>query len=1018
MQNLKRRIIGVVILLVMICAVMVIPQIKAEEVTSAEETVTELTCEELVDKYGLFIEATGNPDEFRLIKDPTIECEDGKIYSDVSVNVFSINGTLVSNGVTLTKNNDEYVFKAGFLGPIDGNTYYVSVIVVNAANPDEKIEVKYFEEREAAGTGTVGKYNSNYDGLCYTYRETAKAQNGVSFFETALPYCYQETVVVNYTETELQKKIDSIVSLWSAYQSQNNSGTADFNALFNEIKTKAHIKSATNVVLDPLNTTITLKCAYDRVRTGVDAPKTYTTDYGDTISSLEYYLNKDYYYSTATTIDGEVKYVYNFAPGNTVTDTQQACKRTCEEAVKVEYGPPVASKAGLCFEYKVKVSSYVKCTAEVIAQPPKQFSNYCNPAPICYSVGGTLRSLEQAGPKEQFDQCINSCDGGKYSEKCSIKCYNEVYGKSNKKLAINYEDALLAKTAMATESSLYSQAQCLKDNTNYFGCYVYNGDEIQWLSNLNYAVEKVNGKEEVVFKQVTWNQRYALGRWYLDRVYKQKDGTYLDQWNKNANYVRSNGGYDITAIYDWCTASTGNDLSCLRYVADQQGIYRSNKNNSLCTDNCHWRYKGDAEDKANKTTGLCKRTPNSVDGNDYLNPGTIEQDAKANQAAYEDAVRSCIGTASCSEKTAEFTISLTYDTTTNEVKKQNTITFPYDTKKDALAANKANEIKDRSRTSILAYDGCYDKNKNIQNHYMTEWSFPGTYIHNKTGEISFQRPAVTDGWYYDDKKFCMPLDADSVNAKWWEWYKLGNMNGCYDTKDVEKELAGKAGTSNGYNITAKTYNTDDTGKPDAKKGFGYFGWGFDIKCFYALRNEMCNVNKDGCCAPATKESNGVSNYTFRSVATNNLFPNAKAENVIDPDKRDIGFNWTSKALSMKNDDYVVDPVKLIEHIENGAAGLYSNDSTNLDYQFYLTPATLAKIKSYNNNNDYASWNGTVDLVNGIKVYQSNLFRNVGSHTKVLSDIPSSIIELGLPGVNNECYGAGTGATQCSIGKKK
>ena len=988
MQNLKRRIIGVVILLVMICAVMVIPQIKAEEAPTATETVTPLSCEQLVDKYGLYIEATGNPDEFRLIKDPAIKCEDGKVHSDVSVKIISVNGTAVTTGVTLTKDNNNHVFKAGFLGPINGNTYYVSVIVENVANPDEKIEVQYLEEREAAGTGTVGKANTNYYGLCANFRQTAIAQNGVAFFETALPYCYQTSVVVNYTETELQKKIDSIVSLWTAYQNQNNSGTTDFNVLFNDVKDKAHKYPTTNVVLDPLNTTLTLKCAYDKVKTGADTPVVYTNEYGDSISSIDYYLNKDYYYSSATTIDGEVKYVYNFAPGNTVTDTQQACKRTCEEAVKVEYGPPIASKAGLCFEYKVKVTSYVKCTAEVIAQPPKEFTSYCNPAPICYSINGTLRNLEQAGPKEQFDQCVKSCDGGKYSEKCSIKCYNEVYGKSNPKLAINYEDALLAKTAMATDASLYSQAQCLKDNANYFGCYVYNGDEIKWLSHTNYAVETVNGKEEAVFKQQVWNRRYALGRWYIDRVYKQADGTYLDEWNANANYVRSNGGYKITGIKEAYKDSVEAGGDWDSYVADQDGIYRSNRYNSLCTDNCHWRYKGDAEDKANKTTGLCQRTPDSVDGNDYLNPGTIEQDAKANQAAYEDAVRSCIGTATCSEHTAEFSISLTYDTTTNEVKKQNTVTFPYDTKKDTLIANKTNNITDRSRSSILDFDGCY-KNKDVGNHYMTEWSFPGTYIHNKTGEISFQRPDVTDGWYYDDKKFCMPLDADSVNVKWWEWYKLGNT--CYTRSEIESELAGKTGTSNGYNISAK-----------AKK-FGYFGWNFDINCFYGLRNEICNVQENGCCGTTAKESNGVSNYTFRSVAVNNLFPNAVEEGVVDPDKREIGFNWTSKALSIKNDKYVVDPAALIDHIENGAATLYSDDANNLDYKFYLTPATLAKIKSYNNNNDYASWDGTVELVNGIKVYQSNLFRNVGSHTKVLTEVPNSIIKLGKPGVNNENY---------------
>lgn len=965
MKKCKSGIIGVVFIIILLACVAIIPQIYAEEATTTV-TQEELSCEDLATKYGLFIETTDEPDQYKIIKDPVTSCG-GKVHSDASFKIISVNGVVDTNGATLTKTNNEATVKARLMHATD-DTYYISIVVQNVENPNETIDIKYTVEQEGAGRGSAGKTNTNYYGLCATFRQTAIAQNGVSFFETALPYCYQTTVSVNYTETELQKKIDSIVSLWTAYQNQNNTGTADFNAIFNDIKTKAHKYPTTNVVLDPLNTTLTLKCAYDKVKTGADTPVTYTNEYGDSISSIDYYLNKDYYYSSATTVDGEVKYVYNFAPGHTITDTQQACERTCEEAVKVEYGPPIASKAGLCFEYKVKVTSYVKCTAKVIANPPEQFTGYCNPSPICRYSGG-VRNLEQAGPKEDYERCIKSCDGGKYTEKCSLKCYKEVYGSINTKLAINYETAKAEKLAMSTDTTLYSVADCMKDNEGYFGCYAYEGDTILWRSHLNYDLEGT-------FQQTTWNRRYALGRWYIDRVYKQADGTYLDEWNGNANYVRNNGGYNILGIYESCKDNTG--AHCGRYVSDQDGIYRRNYGSTLCDDNCNWR------------TDVCLKTADSVQGNEYLNPGTIEKDALANQEAYEDAVRSCIGTATCSEHTAEFTISLTYDTTTNEVKKQNTVTFPFDTKKDTLIANKTNNITDRSRSSILDFDGCY-KNKDVGNHYMTEWSFPGTYIHNKTGEISFQRPDVTDGWYYDDKKFCMPLDADSVNVKWWEWYKLGNT--CYTRSDIESELAGKSGTSNGYNI-----------KATAKK-FGYFGWNFDINCFYGLRNEICNVQENGCCGASSKESNGVSNYTFRSVAINNLFPNAVEEGVVDPDKREIGFNWTSKALSIKNDKYVVDPAALIDHIESGAATLYSDDANNLDYKFYLTPATLAKIKSYNNNNDYASWDGTVELVNGIKVYQSNLFRNVGSHTKVLTEVPNSVIKLGKPGVNNENYRA-------------
>lgn len=983
MKKLKSRIIGVILILTVIFVYMAfVPEINAEEEGQATEA---QLCESAVNKYGLYIKNTQNPDEFQLIKEATLTC-DGKIHDAAGFKIISINGVGDTTGKTVTKSNPSVTFKSGYLTGDEVNEYIVTVVVQNIDDEAETITVEYSEIREPASKHTNTKVNPQWGSTCATLKagfgnDAAKE----AFYKSMIPYCWNYEVTYTYTDAELDAKIASVDKIWTAYNNQNNLGGQDFNTVFNEVLNKAKMQDPTtgkdNFVLDPRSTTLTLKCAYDRISTGSNEPKTYTNQrYNESVSSLEYYLNKDYYYSTKETIEGKVTYIYNYAPGNSVKEVHDVCKRTCTEAVKVEYGPPVASKAGLCFEYKVKATSYVKCTAEIIAPQPKNPTGYCNPAPICYKHNTDYqRTLEQAGPTEEFENCINSCDGGKYTEKCSIKCYNQVYGSKNKKLTINYEDSLLRRTASTTEAGIYSEAQCLKDNANAFGCYVYNGDAIDWLSLLNYSVETVDNQEKAVFKSVTYNRRYALGRWYIDRVYKKADGTYLDEWNEYANYNRAAGGYEIRGIYYSCKDDAA---ACGKYVADDHGVYRQNKGNgNLCNDDCHWRYIGDKESKSGNTTGMCTKE-------EYLNPGTMEKDAKSNQAAYDDAIKSCLGTATCSEHTAEFTISVNYDTPDGEKVKVNTITFPYESKADTLNANKPNNIADRSRSTILQYDGCY-ANKDAGNYYMTEWSFPGTYIHNKTGEISFKRPDVTDGWYYDDKKFCMPLDADSVNTKWWEWAKLGNT--CYTNAQIQDELKGKTGTSNGYNISAK-----------AKK-FGYFGWNFDIKCFYALRNEICNIQDNGCCGTNKKESNGVSNYTFRSIALDNMFPNAAQEGVVDPDKRQIGFNWTSKAMSLKNGAYEVNPTALINHIESTASMLHSSDATELDYKFYLTPASLAKIKQYNNNHDYASWDGTVEEKNGINVYKSNLFRNVGSGNKVLTDIGGAVIKVGEPGVNNENY---------------
>ena len=69
--------------------------------------------------------------------------------------------------------------------------------------------------------------------------------------------------------------------------------------------------------------------------------------------------------------------------------------------------------------------------------------------------------------------------------------------------------------------------------------------------------------------------------------------------------------------------------------------------------------------------------------------------------------------------------------------------------------------------------------------------------------------------------------------------------------------------------------------------------------------------------------------------------------------------------------------------------------------FHLSPEDLALIKKDNKEHSYGKWtNGKIakNPVNGVYVYQSNLFRDT-SGTRVLSG--DSIIKLGELGENNQ-----------------
>ena len=154
----------------------------------------------------------------------------------------------------------------------------------------------------------------------------------------------------------------------------------------------------------------------------------------DQISSAGYYLddNTKYMYGSGTYNMNFGKYQYHFEPCNPTEIGDIECKVKCEEAVTIEYGAPVASKAGLCFEYKVKVTSRVNCVSQIAPQLPTSGYQLCYPTPTCTGIGkgGNRYYLTQGGPNDAFDKCIEKCDGGKYTSKCSKQCYKEVYNDS------------------------------------------------------------------------------------------------------------------------------------------------------------------------------------------------------------------------------------------------------------------------------------------------------------------------------------------------------------------------------------------------------------------------------------------------------------------------------------------------------------------------------------------------------------------------------------------------------------
>ena len=459
--------------------------------------------------------------------------------------------------------------------------------------------------------------------------------------------------------------------------------------------------------------------------------------------STSYYQPENTKYLYATGVNklnfGTYKYHY-YGPNNPKNGDTVSCKIKCEEAVEVEYGAPVASKAGLCFEYKVKVTSRVSCHMTEAPKEPK-VKGVCTPAPKCTGTNSNGNSyvVTEGGPNDEFDDCIMSCDGGKYTASCSNKCYNKVYGDTlqlNYRTSKNYNVQNRITDANSCTTGNISSIQDAIDCNNlvYHGYYDYSGDTISWNK---------------------FDSQYAA-RWY---------------------FVSGYGG-------DWsgCRKTSRKD-----YDPIDGFCRRKKRGGSYCNDYCRWRKDCVGNDKY--------LNPYFAEADYVENKRIYDEAVSACQAAVRCSSNQATFTISVNYKNQSNsvqTIEFPYNVNPNN----NSLNTLSSSSRDFDSFKNSS---DYSKSPILQYSGCYGQSDTVKNLYFTEWGFPDSYINRKTGEISYNSQVVSHGgWSSVKSKFCVPFDAQDVNVKWWHYYynKLG-LNSCWGNKNGMTSY-----TPIDYNITA------------------------------------------------------------------------------------------------------------------------------------------------------------------------------------------------------------------------
>lgn len=676
---------------------------------------------------------------------------------------------------------------------------------------------------------------------------------------------------------------------------------------------------------------------------------------GNTATLTEYYYDDSNttYFKGKQTFKYQVgSYIYNYGNEYAKEDAGY-CLRTCSEVVKVDYGPPVFSRGGMCFEYRIKVSSIVNCESDTSnIKTPKCEHDVCLPIPKCYGYGGDGildYVLHQGGPNEDYESCISECDGGKYTDKCSEKCYSEVYENSNNtvenQLGLTYEDKLYA-TQLASSGGMGI----------HIHHYYRTGGSVKFSSS-------ATGASHVGNAWATFGE--ALGLWYAP---------------SRANYTVKNG-YTYT------------------YMVNSNGIVRQ----PTCGDDCHW------EGCESNTTYLdfdCNEHHDAAVTIKYQNAETgatdevtvctakelVDKDCDYNNKRYEAAVDACLAATTCANSEAEYNIKFKYQEdgtkgTTSEIVEVNQF---FDNK---TSYNNKKSLDTIKPGTILSYGGCYG-NPDGKRWYQTEWTTLGTWQENKHQYASYQEPSNKIGWTFYEGKICLSPYVHETNKAWANEYlyayvnskepqftnKFDNSQKYNDTKDVLE----------GYNIYASAGGDSDA------QGFGYFGWKFNVSCFYAISNDNCTTTccgedccEDDCCGSDCD----TTAYTSRSFDDKNPIVNAAETRVILEDGAELAsfenlpFNWSKDATMTfyAAGGYNNNPEDLLKEIIKNANAGQTFSQEQIDYEYIMDQQVINYIRNYNKAHknyefESSSPDPLVSLDTGIEYYQSKLLDELSGQT--------------------------------------
>lgn len=842
-------------------------------------------------------------------------------------------------------------------------------------------------------------------GICTKYvQEMEKSGYPVSFSYAMVPECNESNKMID---------TDSVEGIWTGNTSEYN-GYGGSTKVRNKIETV--LNKYTNQTINELKVEGNTTCELNFDGDGKSVK----------VKKLEHNGINTVTYSYTSLLYNDDSHIYWNA--------------FCVEEIVLSYnGPRALSNAGEGFTYPVEVEQKRYCYPYQVKKPTAKPT--CSYGIECY--GGPAHHTGQAGagPNEDFDKCIESCDGGEYSQSCINMCYESVYENADTILGLAWVNNPFTKTA----DSIQCNSNRVEDGGDI-------GKKFKFTRKIDDTTYSYTTKAPISSCGIiTGNGASGNGAICDNYTCTSEHGilfTYLNGCN-------SRSGTQGTACFEVFTSKT--DCLPVNYGGKRTSSakklipdYKNSIFNGVCAEddmNCYKQISyAEAVDRAEReyqdiidAISVFKENPAStlnhykVTLNDTL--GTefefnTEEYINVKYKRYSEAVKGWSKEYDLNSLNAKVDDTNNYKNyvKTTRTLKENT-TFGGNGTNDAALYKDINfgayskfyedydfkQYKDTNNKPLYEYglerryvfnlpDVVVDNKYTTSSNYNYSSAYSYTMLNNKETESVYPNRFMSS---YPDYNGLNALDIiEKDESRWYSWkyfYKNGGVSALKNYGDNLDD------TDINWNNIVFSYHLgtwNQVSKEEESKQYK------DITCFYGI--PRCS---DSDCVVVCEGGKCETSYIFRPIELTNMFP-CNGGNCIDQDdtERNPRLNWSEDAKTLYDNSYYakqgtynypVDPTLVKDSIEQKGSTIYDEDnSAEIDYDLTISKEQIRAIRNYKDGNgkkinfgDYSTMECKKDDSTGMNVCLSTFIRD--------NDKYVSKTKLGKLGCNNQ-----NGADEC------